>query len=108
MNIFTIQKVTQVDDGIGGLIDGWDTFKEVEGYIDLLTGTDSNSTIQNAFTEESTHILIIPKFTTGITDKMRILEPNGRFYSITYSDNPMGINHHNEVYCKFSGVVANG
>ena len=101
---FLIQQFTQVDDGIGGSIEEWDDFKIVEGYIDLITGTDLNN-VQNAITEQSTHILIIPSFTEGITDNMRVVDKDSRYYSITYSDNPVGLNHHNELYLTFGGVL---
>ncbi|MFL2116277.1 head-tail adaptor protein [Marinilactibacillus psychrotolerans] len=104
MNSFVIQHKAQVDDGIGGFKEGWTTFKEVEGYIDLVTGTDL-STAQNAFAEQSTHMLVIPSYTVGITDDMRVIDESGRAYSITYPDDPMGVGHHNEVYCKFSEVI---
>lgn len=106
MNSFVIQHKAQVDDGIGGYTESWTTFKEVEGYIDLVTGTDL-TTAQNAFSEQSTHMLVIPSYTTGITDDMRVIDENGRYYSVTYADDPMGVCHHNEVYCKFSGVIEN-
>lgn len=84
MSSFNIQEIIgEVPDGLGGLIDRWGAFKTVEGYIDMLTGTDLN-TIQNAITEESTHILIIPHFTEGITDDMRVVDKDDRYYSITY------------------------
>lgn len=104
MNCFTIEHKKQIDDGIGGFIDAWKEFETVYGYIDLVTGTNLN-TVQNAFIEQSTHILIIPEFTQGITDDMRVVDDNKRYYSITYADDPMGIGHHNEVYCKFGGVI---
>lgn len=104
MNTFQIQKLTQIDDGIGGYIEDWTLFKEVQGYLDLVTGTDLNS-VQNAIIEQSTHLLIIPEFTVGITDKMRVVDENKRYYTITYSDDPMGMQHHNEIYCKFGGVL---
>lgn len=104
MNLFTIQKKAQVPDGIAGFKEDWTRFKEVEGYIDLVTGTDLNN-MQNAFIEQSTHILIIPIYTEGITDDMRIVDANNRYYNITYSDDPMGVKHHNEIYCKFGGVL---
>lgn len=103
MNTFTIEHFTQVDDGIGGYFEGWKPFKEVKGYLDLITGTDLN-TLQNAFVEQSTHMLIIPEFTDGITDKMRVVDGNNRYYTITYADDPMGVHHHNEIYCKYGGV----
>ena len=104
MNLFRIQQKTQVPDGIGGFSETWDDMPEVSGYLDMLTGTDLNS-VQNAFIEQSTHVLIIPEYTEWITDQMRIVDLDGRIYDITYSDNPVGLNHHNEVYCKFGGVI---
>lgn len=104
MQEFLIQQFTQLDDGIGGSIEEWNDFKPVEGYIDLITGTDLNN-VQNAITEQSTHILIVPTFTEGITDNMRVVDKDSRYYSITYSDNPVGLNHHNELYLTFGGVL---
>lgn len=104
MQTFGIEVMTQVDDGIGGFTENWAPFKTVQGYLDLITGTDLN-TLQNAFTEQSTHVLIIPKFTTGITDKMRVVDSQNRYYTITYADDPVGVGHHNELYIKFGGVI---
>jgi head-tail adaptor len=104
MQTFEIEVMAQVDDGIGGFTEDWAPFKTVQGYIDLITGTDLN-TLQNAFTEQSTHILIIPTFTEGITDKMRVVDSQKRYYTITYADDPVGLVHHNELYIKFGGVI---
>ena len=104
MQTFEIEVMAQVDDGIGGFTENWAPFKTVSGYIDLITGTDLN-TLQNAFTEQSTHIVIIPSFTTGITDKMRVVDADNRWYSITYADDPVGQHHHNELYVKYGGVL---
>lgn len=101
---FQIQEIKgQKSDGIGGLIDEWDLFQRFSGYLDLLTGSDDTNQ-QNAFTEDSTHILVIPQFTDGITDKMRVMDSNNRIYAITYSDNPVNVKHHTELYLKFEGV----
>lgn len=101
---FQIQEIIgQKTDGIGGLIDDWGLFQRVSGYLDLLTGSDDTNQ-QNAFTEDSTHILVIPQFTDGITDKMRVMDSNNRIYAITYSDNPVHVKHHTELYLKFEGV----
>ncbi|GEK88886.1 phage head-tail adaptor, putative, SPP1 family [Alkalibacterium putridalgicola] len=107
MKLFVIEKKAQIDDGIGGFKEDWTIYKTVEGYIDLATGTDQNN-VQNAVTEQSTHMLIIPEFTEGITDDMRVTEANGRSYSVTYADDPVGQGHHNEVYLKYNGVLVNG
>lgn len=104
MQSFVIQEEKSFPDGIGGHIKDWKPFTNVEGYLDLVTGTDLNP-VQNAFVEESTHILIIPEFTPGITDNMRIVDQYNRFYLITYADDPVGVGHHNEIYCKYGGVV---
>ena len=104
MQTFEIEVMAQVDDGIGGFIENWAPFKTVQGYLDLITGTDLN-TLQNAFTEQSTHVLIIPQFTDGITDKMRVVDSQNRYYTITYADDPVGVGHHNELYIKFGGVI---
>ncbi|PGS81634.1 phage head-tail adapter protein [Bacillus cereus] len=101
---FIIQKPKRTPDGIGGYLETWSKFKTVQGYLDLVNGTNLSS-LQNAFTEESTHLLIIPEYTDGITDEMRVLDSAGRFYSITYPDNPMGIGHHNELYLTYGGAV---
>jgi len=102
VNSFEIQHKTQVSDGIAGFKEDWTLFKNIEGYIDLITGTDLNN-IQNSFIEQSTHILIIPDYTEGITDEMRVVDEKNRYYSITYSDDPVGQHHHNEIYLKYSG-----
>lgn len=102
---FTIQEIKgQKPDGIGGLIDDWSTFESVSGYLDLLTGTDENM-LQNASVEDSTHILVIPGFKAGITDEMRVVDSANRWYEITYSDDPVCVHHHNELYLKFGGVI---
>ena len=104
MNRFLIQAKTQADDGIGGFTEDWSDLKEVFGYLDLVTGTDLNN-VQNAFIEQSTHVLILPEFISWVTADMRIVDSLKRYYTITYADDPMGIHHHNELYCKFGGVI---
>lgn len=103
MDKFIIQSYEEVSSGLG-YEEVWTDFKTVSGYIDLLSGKDFKD-VQNAFTEDSTHILIIPGYQPGITDKMRIVDKDNRFYFITYSDNPVGLNHHNEIYLKFGGDI---
>ena len=105
MNRFLIQAKTQADDGIGGFTEDWSDLKEVFGYLDLVTGTDLNS-VQNAIIEQSTHVLILPEFISWVTADMRIVDDQKRFYLITYADDPMGVHHHNELYCKFGGVIS--
>ena len=105
MNRFLIQAKTQADDNIGGFTEDWSDLKEVFGYLDLVTGTDLNN-VQNAFIEQSTHLLILPEFISWVTAEMRIVDSLKRYYTITYADDPMGVHHHNELYCKFGGVIS--
>lgn len=102
--LFMIQERQQTDDGIGGFEESWVDFKPVSGYLDLITGTNQN-TLQNAFTEQSTHILVVPEYTNGITDKMRVIDANQRWYSVTYVDDPVGIHDHIELYLTYGGVL---
>ena len=104
MNRFLIQAKTQADDNIGGFTEDWSDLKEVFGYLDLVTGTDLNN-VQNAIIEQSTHVLILPEFISWVTADMRIVDSLKRYYTITYADDPMGVHHHNELYCKFGGVI---
>ncbi|MCJ7839978.1 head-tail adaptor protein [Lederbergia sp. NSJ-179] len=104
MQSFEIQEEKSIPDGIGGHIKDWFPVTSVEGYLDLVTGTNLNP-VQNAFIEESTHLLIIPEFTPAITDDMRIVDQHNRFYLVTYADDPVGVGHHNEIYCKYGGVI---
>ena len=90
---FEIQEKSYVDDGIGGSQDEWHTVMTVTGWIDML------------ITERSTHVLIIPTFTEGIKDTMRVVDSSKRWYTITYCDDPVGVHHHNEIYVTFEGVL---
>lgn len=103
MQAFKLKAFTQQADGQGGVTTEWADVDTVYGYLDLITGTNQNSAFLNAETEQSTHVLVIPKYQDGITDKMRIADVKGRLYSVTYVDNPVGVNHHLEIYLKFEG-----
>jgi hypothetical protein len=76
----------------------------IEGYIDLLQGTDQPTGAPSAnlaFLEESTHIAIIPEVLTDISlDTNSILKNNGKSYEITHVDDPVGAGHHLEIYLK--------
>lgn len=99
---FKLMSSIQLSDGIGGFKTVWSLHRIVQGYLDLVNGTDL-ATQQNTLIEESTHLLILSSFVEGITDKMRVVDDKGRFYEITYADNPVGVNHHNELYLTFGG-----
>jgi len=105
-----IKKPSQTDDGIGGVELSWGDYITVTGYLDLVTGTDlPTGAGNNAFVETSTHVLVIPTVPTEpIDDSMRVEDGMARTYDITYVDNPVGVNHHLEVYLRYTGVTDNG
>lgn len=97
------EKGSREPDGIGGFTEKWEDKKSVYGYIDLVNGTDRNN-IQNAFTEQSTHIGIIPMYDEAIKQGMRLNDPStGRWYHIDYVDDPMNLHHHQELYMTYGG-----
>lgn len=101
--VFKVQKSIQQNDGMGGVIQDWVDVMVIRGYLDLMSGSNQQHATHNAQIEASTHILIIPEYQDGLTDKMRITDQNSRKYTITYVDNPVGVNHHLEIYLKFVG-----
>jgi len=105
---FKVQSNNRMPDGEGGFITGWQDIDELQGYLDLVSGSNQNQFIHHAQIEESTHVLIVPVYKDGITDKMRIVDSKNRAYQITYVDDPVGIGHHLEIYLKFSEVVTDG
>lgn len=98
---YKVQVNTPVDNNIGGFVSSWNDLRTIYGWIDYLSGTDQN-TLQNALTQESTHILVTDRIYAGITGKMRIVDAYGRDYQITFVDNPGNEDHHLEIYLKVS------
>ena len=100
---FLLQTRVLVDDGIGGVEEDWMDYITILGYLDMLSGTDLPAGgLNNAYVEESTHVLIIPDIPPeAIDDSMRVVEGTDRFYDITYVDNPVGVDHHLEVYLRY-------
>lgn len=101
---FVIQEKKNVKTEIGDYAPEWSDTGNVNGILDLITGTDVNDA-QNAITEQSTHVLIIqPVPSFKIDDTMRVIE-NDRWYSITYADDPAGQAHHLELYLTLGGEL---
>lgn len=92
------------DDGIGGKTATWAPYGTIDGYLDLLSGSDQN-TILNAAVEQSTHILVAPNYQEGVTAAMRV-QDGSRWYEITHVDDPMGQHHHLELYLKYGGEAS--
>lgn len=94
MKVFSVERFKgDKPDGIGGTISEWVHHIYVNGYIDMLTGHQSD--VQNAFITQSTHVLITDHANYDVITTDRI-----RGYEITYVDNPVGMDHHLEIYLK--------
>lgn len=100
-----LQESVHEDDGIGGITETWQDVKMVKGYVDLITGTDANFSVQKAITEDSTHVVILPSYEAGLDANMRIVDEQKRAYVITHVDDVMNIHHHLEIYCRFDEVI---
>ena len=98
---FKLQTFDSQPDGMGGTTEDWTEYDTVLGYLDLITGSNQQHQAQNAIVEESTHVLITD-YRDDIHDRMRVVSA-GRVYKITYVDDPVGVNHHLEIYLKFEG-----
>jgi hypothetical protein len=103
-----LDKIT-TDDGIGGVEEAWEIAGSIVGYIDLLAGTDQavgQIKANNAWVEESTHIAIITD-SRGLepNDKQGLIDSKGKEYEITYSDDPVGVGHHRELYLRYRGEL---
>lgn len=106
MKAYEIQEQTQAPDGIGGHTEAWQTVETIDGFLDLQTGNHYQAE-RNAVIEESTHVLVTLEYTADITQKQRLKDPRtGAVYVITYADNPVGIEDHNELYLRYDGQEA--
>lgn len=96
---FKVVEKKLASDGKGGKIQTLsDTGIVLHGYLDLLSGTNRSLTSQNAIVEESTHVLVVPKYRDDLRDRQFIEDPKGQLFKITYIDDPVGVNHHLEIY----------
>ncbi len=77
---------------------------EITGYLDMTSGTDDTKGTNNAFVEDSTHILLTRDFDSGITknDKVRF---DGKVFLVQFVDDPVNIRDHLEIYLKFEDYV---
>lgn len=78
----------------------YDTFKTLDGWLDLLSGSDEQQ-YQNSMLATSTHIFITEDTSDEILNTDRLYDVKNEIeYEITFADDPMGLDHHYEVYCK--------
>ncbi|KEH96848.1 head-tail adaptor protein [Clostridium botulinum C/D str. BKT12695] len=92
--------IVKKDNGIGGFIEKEDELFKMQGYLDLLTGDETNT--NNAFIQESSHI-IITNYRDDITTKHWIIDSKNNRYNIVLVDDPVSMHNHLEIYLKFIG-----
>ena len=98
---YSVMGVIQTDNEIGGFVETQEELFKVKGFLDLLTGNEK--TTNNAFMEESTHILLM-NYRTGIKAKENwLVDEIGNRYDIMLVDDPMNFHRHLEIYLKFVG-----
>ena len=102
MDRFLVKQLKQVEDGIGGYVESYQTIYMGSGFLDLMTGTNEN-TVENASVEESTHILVTEWFEehNQVIQANMIVDFSDTRYRITYVDNPTGYDDHLEIYLKY-------
>lgn len=101
MSHFELKREKQVgENNLGEPIFDYDTFKTLDGWLDLLSGSDEQQ-YQNSMLATSTHIFITEDTSDEILNTDRLYDVKNEIeYEITYPDNVMGLNHHYEIYCK--------
>lgn len=98
---YCVWGITQVDNGIGGFIETPRELFKIKGYLDLLSGDERTN--NNAFMEESTHILLTDYRADIKRKDYWLMDKNNIRYDITLVDDPMNFNNHLEIYLKFIG-----
>lgn len=98
---------------IGSRVSTWADVIELTGWLDYQAG-DAKHATYNAKIQESTHLFIcdyspIPaileiegKIVKVNAESARMVA-NSQEYDVILIDNPMGLNHHLEIYLKYTG-----
>lgn len=97
---FKVMGITKKDNGIGGHIETERELFRIQGYLDLVTGDETNT--NNAFIQESSHILI-SDYREDISNKNWIIDSKNNRYDIVLVDDPVSMHDHLEIYLKFIG-----
>lgn len=98
---YSICGKTQVDNGIGGFTETEGELFSIKGYLDLLTGDER--TTNNAFMEDSTHIILTDYRADIKRKKHWLVDADSNRYDITLVDDPLQLHNHLEIYLKFVG-----
>lgn len=99
-----IQRKVSSKNEIGEGVLSWENVCNVQGFLDLATGS-ANYTSYNSKITESTHVFICDYQDIGVSEEEARMIINNKVYDITYIDNPMELNYHLEFYLKYIGGV---
>lgn len=105
---FSVERVKRVYTPLG-TTETWAVEGGLTGWLDMLTGSDLPSgSGDNAFVEESTHVLITDGMPATVpTNADRIVtDVLGRVFHVTYVDDVTGVGHHLEIYLRHAGAEA--
>lgn len=98
---FTVYKKTKTANGIGGYtIDETVPDYDIAGYLDLLSGVSGESFKRfSAVIVDATHVLLTDIRHKAIAKQALIInKATGDRYRVLYADNPVGMNHHLEIF----------
>jgi head-tail adaptor len=95
-----IQLGTPTQTSTGGQTISWSTQATVNGYIDLMSGSQQQRA--NKVLSEATHIMLCKSGLTLDREKMYRVSFGGDYYRILYCDDVFS--HHSEIYLVRSGV----
>lgn len=95
----TVQRYTQVDDGIGGTRNEWIDHIDVEGALDQLDGDEVIAS--ERLGELSSHVFILFDIVDVTRSDRMIID--GDIYRIKNVDNPMNMDRQLEIKLEYTG-----
>ena len=99
--VFKVQDRILTPNGVGGHTETFSDSFTIDGFLDLLSGTDyRGNVVNNAFIKDSTHVLL-SDMDIRLHEGLRIVQASsGQTYQIVFVDDPVGLRRHLELYVK--------
>lgn len=98
-----IKRAVTIQNELGEDLKSYELVQTLNGFIDYSSGLYDYSNKTKA--ENTSHVFIcdfvIPKW----NDKEAIAEINGKRYDVLFTDNPMELNDHLEVFLKYESQL---
>ena len=83
---------------IGEMTSEYESLGEHKGFLDYASGSSAYKNY-NVKTEETSHVFICDAFDINLRDVSRLII-DGRTFDVLYSDNPMELGYHFEIFLK--------